>query len=267
MGVLPELGGDAKLDPSIKHYPDQPALTEEKLPTLGVTAVRQEKAALIPGEAGEFKLPAVEIPWWNTRTDRLETARIPERVLKVEPSGEPAAPATPSAPPSQIVEALPAPSAGPLPPGSQTRLLENLWFWLALLSGLGWLATGLAWAWSRRGKPSPVQSLPKPAPALDEKLAHNALRQACARHDPSAARLALLDWAEARWPGQRPASLGDVATLAGGALAVEIVSLNRRLYSQGGEGWQGDGLWAAVQALAWDRHVKGEEAGLEPLYR
>jgi len=267
VGVLPELSADARFDPSIKHYPDQPALTEEKLPTLGVTSVRQEKAALIPAKAGEFKLPAVEIPWWNTRTDRMEIARIPERVLKVEASGELASPVTPPATQPQTAES-PASSSAPVSLKPSMPTLDNRWFWLALLFGLGWLVTGLAWIWSLRVKPSShLPSSPKPMQAPSENQSRKALREACLKHDPIAARLALLEWAKARWPHERPASLGEVANLAGGELAKEIANLSRSLYSQAGANWQGDGLWSAVQSLASEQTIKSGKGGLEPLYR
>jgi len=267
VGLLPELGADAQLDPSIKHYPDQPALSEEKLPTFGMTAIRQEKVALIPGKAGEFKLPAVEIPWWNTRTDRLEIARIPERVLKVEGTGEPVAQAEAPAARPKASEPAPSVAAGSAAPNPAGSVWQDLWFWLAVVFGAGWLATGLAWALSRRARPVSAQAEARHAPAMADTLARKALRQACAGHDAAAARKALLEWAKTYWPKARPASLGEVAALGGEALAAEIERLNRSLYSHGGSGWQGEGLWAAVQALADAKPSKREAVELEPLYR
>jgi hypothetical protein len=267
VGVLPELGADAKLDASIKNYPDQPAMSEDKLPTVGLTAQRQEKVALIPGKAGEFKLPAVEIPWWNTVTDRLETAKIPERILKVEASGEAAtSPANPQPEAESAKEPASAQSTQTPGPQVPTTLAAGLWFWLALFFGLGWLATGLAWGFSLRkpAKPTPA----KTPQAQGVAPARAALRRACAQHDPAAARLALLDWARARWPDAQPASLADVAGVVPETLAEEIKRLNRTLYGHAGRGWQGDGLWAAVEALPRiEGKTADQAASLEPLYR
>jgi len=266
VGVLPELGADIGLDTSVKRYPDQPALTEDKQPT-GLTAQRQEKTALIPSKAGAFKLPAVEVQWWNTSTGRMETARIPERSLPVEASAEPAAQAGPAAQPPQPQTAEPAPaqSTGPLRPPASAE--AGLWFWLALFFGIGWLGTGLAWGWQRRKPPSPATA-PDPAKQPPgEAAARQALRLACASHDPAAARLALLAWAGARWPNARPVALSEVAILAAAPLAEEIAHLNRALYGHAGRVWQGDGLWAAVEAQGRDGKAKTQPAGLEPLYR
>ena len=35
-------------------------------------ATRQEKVAIIPNRPGEYVLPEMKIPWWNTSTDKLE---------------------------------------------------------------------------------------------------------------------------------------------------------------------------------------------------
>jgi hypothetical protein len=264
VGVLPELKTDTPLDPSIKQYPDQPALTEDKLPTSGITAKRQEKAALIPGKAGAFKLPAVEISWWNTKTGHMEIAKIPERALTVEASGELAPAPAPAAPPQTAEPARPKPLAPVVQPAAPAP--AEGWLWLALFFGAGWLATGLAW-WRSLKSAAPKPAAAEPAmPA--ESAARQAVRQACARNDPAAARLALLAWGQAHWPQARPASLADIAGLAGDVLAEEIGRLNRALYGQAGEDWRGEGLWAAVEALQSQAgKAKDAPAGLEPLYR
>jgi hypothetical protein len=47
----------------------------------GMVAFREEKIALIPGQAGSYTLPPIEIPWWNTQTQKMEVARIAARTL------------------------------------------------------------------------------------------------------------------------------------------------------------------------------------------
>jgi len=266
VSLLPELDTDRNLAPSIKQYPDQPVLNEEKQPTTGISSTRQEKTALIPAQPGEFTLPAVAIPWWNTKTERMETARIPERSLRVEASGEPAPQAaTPEPAAPAQAEPAPAQQGAAQPP---RPVDEDLWFWLTLLFGLGWLGTGLAWWLNRRRQPpsAPIPAQAVPA-APDGRQAVQALRQACARHDPAATRQALLAWAQTRWPRQRPATLDEVADLGGGALAEAIGRLNRALYGNSKEGWRGDGLWAAVESVGGEEAEKQEESTLAALYR
>ena len=266
-GLLPELGADLTLDPTIKQYPDQPALNEEKLPSTGISSTRQEKTALIPSKPGKFKMPTVEIPWWNTKTDKLEIARIPELTLNVETSGETSGQAAPTTP-------LPQTSAEPPSvlavekPYIPAKGSENVWFWLALFLGVGWLATGLAWWWSHRkfSASAPLQEKSDQSPYLG--LARKALRLACAKNDPAAARTALLHWASVYWPDLRFATLDDLASLGGMKLAEETGRINRVLYGNAMESWSGDALWAAVEALDEGKNQKRQQGfDLEPMYR
>ena len=266
-GLLPEIGAELQLDPSIKQYPDQPALTEEKLPSTGISSTRQEKTALIPSKPGKFKMPAIEIPWWNIKTDRMEIARIAELTLNVQPSSEASSQATPSNPalpsspeslPVQVIEK----NAG------QVQNLENAWFWMALFLGAGWLTTGLAWWWKSRHIPVSGSSRPKSEPSADLGLARKALRSACTKHDPAAARTALLHWAGLYWPERKPATLAEIASLGGDQLAVEIGHINHVLYSHAAETWNGDALWVAVQTLHEGKLKRSKESlDLEPMYR
>jgi hypothetical protein len=266
-GLLPEMGTELQLDPSIKQYPDQPALTEEKLPSTGISSTRQEKTALIPSQPGKFKMPAVAIPWWNIKSDRMEIARIPELALSVEASGDAANQAAPSSPLPQASAESPQVQVtykSQLP----TQAVINAWFWLALFFGAGWLATGLAWWWNRRTLPASAVAQPKTAQSLSLGMARKALRLACSKDDPVAARIALLHWASGHWPDRRPATLAELASLGGGSLAEEIGRINRVLYSNSGEAWKGDALWAAIEAMD-DGTNRGNKdgLGLEPMYR
>ncbi|MDD5033994.1 MAG: BatD family protein [Methylococcaceae bacterium] len=265
VGVLPELGANLSLDPSIKQYPDQPALNEEKHPNFGLSSSRQEKAALIPGKAGEYKLPALEVPWWNTQADRMELARLPERSLRVEPSEETASqPTPPAAPLRQAAPELPqAPTAQPSQ--APASIATGIWFWLSLFFAAGWLATALGWWWGRHSA-SPAKA--EPDRFSGERQARKTLQQACANHDPAAARRALLDWAQTYWPEQRPASLSEIAGLSGGMLSDEITRINQALYQAEESRWRGEELWAAVQTFEnAKRKPSRKEPGLEPLYR
>jgi hypothetical protein len=73
VGQLPELNS-AKIDDQLKTYPDQPVLQEQKKPD-GIIAFREEKIALIPSKSGDYVLPAIEIPWFNTQNQKMEIAK------------------------------------------------------------------------------------------------------------------------------------------------------------------------------------------------
>lgn len=265
VSVLPELATESKLDASIKQYPDQPSLNESKTAE-GLVSTRQEKTALIPGKGGEYSLPALEIPWWNTSTDRMEFARLPERSLHVEGSAEPAPPPVPVQPvPSPLKQdgpAQPPVESNPVPAGHSA---DGVWVWLAGFFALGWLATALAWWSQRRQSPTPKQP-PEATAKIGAQRALEALRKACQSQDALAARQALLAWAEAHWPQQRPASLVEIAQLDV-VLAGEINALSKALYGSVTTAWQGEGLWRAVEQSVAKVDKPGGSAELEPLYR
>ena len=80
--------------PGLKFYPDQP-VPEDNADQTGVTGSRTEGTAIVPSEAGDFIIPEVVIPWWNTTTDSLERAVIPAQTLSVLPGNNPGLQALP----------------------------------------------------------------------------------------------------------------------------------------------------------------------------
>lgn len=269
VGVLPELNPDAASTTDFKQYPDQPAINETQHRD-GVSSSRQEKTALMVSRPGTYRLPAVEIPWWNTRADRLETARIPERVLTVAPApGTAPTPETtpaPAAPQAEPATATPAPGASvPVAPMAPT---VDLGFWLAWLFGAGWLATAVAWGISARRPTVSPAPRPAPDPAPSQRQMVEAIERACRANDAMAARRALAAWAERRWPGLGAA---DWARRCGGELGREIGRLDRGLYGrEPGADWRGDGLWRGFQAYMSETKAGAETRALptlEPLYK
>ena len=81
--VLPDFPD--RLPPSIKAYPDQPQITSvNKDGTL--IAQRVENIALVPSRAGNFVLPEISIPWFNTLTKQTEFAKLPAQSITVQPN-------------------------------------------------------------------------------------------------------------------------------------------------------------------------------------
>ena len=81
--------------PNFKLYPDQSnTTTVEKDQSL--ISQRQTSLAIIPTQPGDFVLPEITIPWFNTLTQKTEYATIPARSITV-------APATGSSNPSKAI--------------------------------------------------------------------------------------------------------------------------------------------------------------------
>ena len=121
---LPEM--QEQLPADFKQYSDIPLL-ENRRTADGITGVRQQKSAIIPARAGSYILPEISLTWWNTETQAMETAVLPERRVQVvafEAEAVIEAPDLPAldldtAAPGQTVPGtprrLPQPKARPLP--------------------------------------------------------------------------------------------------------------------------------------------------------
>lgn len=255
VGQLPELSGQLALD-GIKTYPDQPVLKEDKQSD-GLTAFREEKVAFIPSKPGDYTLPALEISWFNIKTQQVEVARLPSVTIKALAAA------------GDVVQQPQAQS--PLQPehvatASEGQAVVNgeLRFWQALsaLLAVGWLLTGI-----RMFRHASRESVDDAnfGETLPDTAAEKALKRACQENDPQAAKQALLQWGRRQFGAD---SLGAIAVFCPQALADEINSLNRQLYAQGQQSWRGLAFWQAFSQRAVEKKATSEvDDGLEPLYR
>jgi len=261
---LPEI--DLPVPDGIKQYPDQPTL-ENRVSEDGLVAIRQQKLALIPSQPGKVTLPAVEIPWWNTQTGQQEYARLPARTIDVLPGTLPAANAAADNQ-SQPLQAASPDATGNL---SNAPLLQvgdtaGVWPWLSLALAIGWLATVLAWLWSRR-QPRKELRARRTQPQMKPLLA--AIKSACDDNAAEACKAALLQWANLQWPGSNIRSLGALAALLDGELQAQVHQLSQALYRQRGGGWDGKKFWGVFSAWKTSPGPKTAKPvpQLEPLYR
>ncbi|MBD9416032.1 protein BatD [Pseudomonas sp. PDM16] len=228
--------------PGLRRYPDQPQQRNE-INANGLIGSREESEALVPSQSGQVTLPEVQVLWWNTEQDRLETASLPARTLDVAVN------------PSLEVEAPVGHQ-----PGTSDQTNNPLWIWqlacalLALTTALGF---GLWWHARRQPAILPTaQTGPSPRTLLDD------LKRACQANDPQATRQALDAWAR-----QQPETLADMAARFE-PLSEAMDGLNGALYSETGHQWQGESLWKAIRSLpALEAAANPQEANpLPPLY-
>lgn len=264
VGQLPELNG-GKIDEQLKTYPDQPVLQEQKKPE-GLMAFREEKIAVIPSKAGRYKLPAIEIPWFNTQSQKMEIAKIPETTITaIAAAGTqsaPAVPVTPVAPTTveaQKIETVPTAQAPQ----------QNTWLWISAFLAAGWLMT-LAYFLTKRPAKKPVIEKDDRAIRLADCVKN--LKKACADNNAIAAKDALLAWARQKSGAKEEAgyvaSLGAIAEQSDARLRDEILHLNQVLYGKAAEPWNGKKLFQAfVENKARKKIAAAEDDKLEPLYR
>lgn len=268
-----------------RQYPDKPALTDRKTGA-GITGERRQKSAIIPMRAGEYVLPEIVLPWWNTETMTTERAVLPARKVKVAASapeagadllGLPApAPMPDAADATGAVNGATGLAEATAPVGADDNAVADagarqpvgrVWQWLTLMLAAAWVAT-IIYMLRERRKRRPAAG-PKPE-TLKTDAAMKALKKACLANDSQQAKAALLQWARSQ-AGPPVSSLGDVEKRSGEKLAGEIRDLSRRLYARGAAGpWQGEPLWQAFMRENKASKTTSQTAppgDLEPLFR
>lgn len=266
VGQLPELS-TVLTDANLKAYPDQPVLNEQKLAD-GITASRQEKIALIPSTAGKHILPAIEIPWFNTKTQTREIARIPATAITVVGAGE-NQPETTRAPKPLATPSLSLAKPETVSPIPVSTLpdLQNIWLWTSLFLALGWLLTLVYFLRKRHQKFGSDTDEPQQLMAETSiKESIKKLKEACADNDAPSAKNALLLWGKQKFNAN---NLGAIAGCCDARLRDEVLDLNQALYGKDNSGWAGKKL---MQAFTENkaREKKGDrndESALEPLHR
>jgi BatD DUF11 like domain len=261
IGQLPELSA-VKTDANLKAYPDQPVLNEQKLAE-GISASRQEKTAIIPSTTGKHVLPAVEISWFNTKSQMMEIARIPETTINVVGSSENQSDTTP----------LPKPTTPILTPEKNTQIAvqtntgqQGIWLWTSLFLALGWL-TNVIYFLQKRPKYQIPDDKETNRLKQETSLKESAkkLKEACANNDAQAAKNALLDWGKQKFNAN---NLGSIADYCDARLRDEILDLNQTLYGKDTSHWSGKKLMQAfTENKAREKVASKDEQILEPLHR
>lgn len=284
---LPELKLDA---PGIKIYPDKPQVETR---AEGDTLVAQKivKAALVPTQTGEFTIPKVQVKWWNTEQHREETASLPARKVLVLPAAAGSTPVPQSQQPQIQAQSQPPATVGSsaseiTPPvgaaiagesdSSPLQALAGLtgsqgyWPWVSALLALAWLLSTWLW-WRARSRPVPVVGQAASVTSRQNPTKQlRAVESACRANDPRAARLALLDWAEGRWPKHPPKRLEELARLLPSEVQGPLRELDRSLYAGSDSSWNGAETWSllklALNSGGSEKDSEYRSVPLPPLY-
>lgn len=248
-----------------KVYPDK-ADTQGSVDADGMVSQRVESYAFIPTEPGTVTLPEIQVHWWDVSRDELKTATLPSRTITVKGAAKAQrTDQTLGAPPS-ISQ---APASAP-PSVSEQPAVSTTWQWIALISTALWIVTLIALvvvARRRRSKAAPTAE-PRDEPRLALKDAKTALKKACQKEDPAAARDALIQWGNALIPGANCHSIGDVSrALNSEKCQAAIRELEILLYRRAAEGdWDGTLLWEAAEEVEQTRAAQPKPPALAPLY-
>ena len=202
----------------LKLYPDQPTL-EDKQTNRGILGVRTESVAIVPNQAGQITIPAIEIEWWDTVNNRMQTSRLPSKTFNVV-AGNTVNPITnkqPTINPSAVINSG---NKGEIPTITRWSLGLN-----ALLIAL--LVALFYW----RKKPITREKRVETEPAISAKQLLKKIEKLAADNRLAEMRDSILHWGAEVFSQQPPRSLNQLADLmANSELKQQFNQLDQSLF-------------------------------------
>lgn len=214
---------------------------DEQITEQGIISQRMEEWLITPEIAADIQLPALDIPWWNTKTGNGENAAIAGRTIR----------ASAALPPPVAVhndQTLATTAAT----GQSTLLI-----WLLALISIA-ASVGLIYSWNRNRHPEPPELTPedieqefaKPTSNLGESHAFNVLLLACQQNNTAAAQLRLIEWAKIFWQEPSLNSIEQVCQCAdNNTFNFLVLDLAQHIYEGNTAQWQGDLLLEALEKI------------------
>ena len=252
---------------SINNYPEKPELVNQEF-IGGIAGKRSDTIAMVPTQAGTFTLPAINIPWWNTDSQRWETASLPARTITVLAAKKSSLSAD-----NNPIESNTATlnQANTQEQNTNDSLLGNtskntIWMPIALVALSGWLIT-LLYLWLKPSQPKTAAETSSLTMTSDQTILKTLSKQllmACKKNDAAAAKQQLQSWLVC-YKKDFPIE-GDFSI----ALNNAIATLDNHLFNQHGsqQSWDGLALQKAIQALITASSNKNglKQSPLAPLY-
>jgi hypothetical protein len=263
---LPELEFEEIDD--LKQYPDK-AATENRQDKNGITGIKQVKVALIPASAGNYTLPEIRLPWWNTKTNRQETATIASTTLSVTGAAQ-----TNRAIPPPIQTQSTETQDKPLPidsriqqPAVPKEQDDTYWKWLTLFFAAAWLITLVLLIKKPGAGNSPDKIITKTSGA-SVKSAVAAVIKHANNNDANSTKAALIEWAKIFYSDKELTNLSQITEHCSVQLSQHIRQLNQSLYSPEKPSWNGMELAAAFrqEQQLTNTQNNNQPSVLKPLY-
>lgn len=255
---LPEL--ELKAPAGAEVYPDKPD-TRTRDDGSWLYGERTRKFAIVPTRPGSLTLPAVEVKWWNTTTDRIEIASLPAREITVTGAALASSPTAPgNVSPLPSTPANDAPATTVVYPSASSGSDLRFWRWFALFLGTLWILTVAMWWRSRKVIDVAKAASAHPAQAPGRSV----FLRACSMGDLTGAERALVSWARSEKAGIL--NLGGLSSVLDDPGQREVLDeLQRMRYA----GASAEGLGARLtrafrDGFAWARPAV-EEAHASPL--
>ena len=282
-GMIPDVLGESGAIAGVQQYADQPELSET-LGSEGLASQRKEKRAYI-ASGSDFEVPAVAVPWWNTKTDRMEYATLPARTIKVlAPLNAPDANSVvPGA--SLAGSGLAVPGGSGTDGGTIGAFGSNpLWISTTVLFAALWLATTFLWLRNRQQlayvETTAVPTVARATVATAGKAAApvsisadtalRVLKTACDNRNLADIRKALLKWGQSAFGDNDLLTLDQLAQASDDPqLSSLLATLDRALYGNAAAQVDASTLYQRVESLhkLGFKKQNGDKYALPPLYK
>ena len=229
-------------------------MTEQGLVTTVVQSV-----ALVPTKVGPMTLPEIQIPWWNTLTNSVEYATLPQQTVQVKQGTNiPPATSNPPAPATPMVE-----SEQTNETSSFNDSKDSYWKPISLvLIGTNLITVALLLFFiTRRGSQTASPRENKAANTQGPNTAQlwQALKKAARDNNAQEIRDALIRWAGAE-SGRPMSSLAEAeAWLNDVRLSTALAELDDTLYSkQTNSAFNGQGIISLIESAKKQERSKNE---------
>ena len=202
----------------LKLYPDQPTL-EDKQTNRGILGVRNESVAIVPNQAGQITIPAIEIEWWDTVNNRMQTSRLPSKTFNVV-AGNTVNPITNKQPTINPPAVINSGNKGEIPAITRWSLGLNALLIALLVSLFYW-----------RKKPIAVKQRVETEPAITAKQLLKKIEKLASDNRLAEMRDSILHWGAEVFSQQPPRSLNQLADLmANSELKQQFNQLDQSLF-------------------------------------
>jgi len=219
--------------PNLKIYPESPVLDDQF--TRGtIVGSRVENMAIIPVQAGTYRLPEISVRWWDTNIKEHRTAVLPERVIEVTPSSS-AQQSTPmntstTTPLSQEEQTLVYSGTSPDNSSYPDNKPSYFWVYSTLLFASLWLGT-LAYLLLTQKLKQANSDSDKIEESTNLKSAVVQLKKSCAEGDPVRIRESVILWGQAFYRDSNLTSLQQVsAQVANEKFQQAVEQLDKALF-------------------------------------
>jgi len=212
---------------NIRVYPEQPQTQTEKTANT-VKAWKQMKIAMIPTQAGAIRIPEFQLEWYNTKTKKIEQAKLPPLTLQVEAgdfgvkkseigdlfSNQKATPDKPA-------------SVAQTSPEKEIQVIEkdnDLWKYLSAVFAVLWLLTMYLYLKKNKHKP---KSQKKHA---EVKISKNQILYAIDNRDVAELQMVLINWWNNQYPKHQVTNLSQIKAYVSPAMQKLLDDLEVQLY-------------------------------------